>query len=347
MKTLPFVLLLLAARTALGLQADLSPVAPLPVCTHRGFTNAIALEDDVARAVIAPGIGRLVSFRLAARPSLLREDAAQDRGVSTDTNNWANYGGAWLWPAAQARWKEAFGSDWPPPRILDDLRWKATAWRRADGSQVCRLRADVGSPCNGRITRDFVLPRNQGRIEILQRIERIGPGDLPLCLWNIAQLADAEEIVLPVEAGTNLTALGFTPLPAGLLTTADAAVTIRVDQGTEHKVGSASARAWIAARRSNQVVLMRASPGPAQGTYPDGGSRVTLYTNKGLGYSEIETLSEETRLLPGQSLTNQVTMQLFDLPEAMTGGELARWLRERTGEVPPVAAPLSPDEAKP
>lgn len=339
------LLLLLGARTAPALQestADITPVAPLPFSTHRGFTNAIVLENDIVRAVIVPAVGRLVSLRLPGRPSLLREDRQQERGVSTDTNRWANYGGSWLWPSAQGRWKDAFGSDWPPPRVLDDVRWTGSAWRQADGGQVCRLRADIGSPCNGRITRDFILARDSGRMDIVQRIERIGPGSLPLCLWNVTQIAEPDEVVLPEESGTPIQTLGFSPVEDRLVARCEGAVAILVAEGSEHKVGSSSPRSWIAARRDTQVVLMKAGPGDRPGTYPDGNSRVTAYANKGLGYAEIETLSEELPLLPGQTLTNSVSLQIYQLVTPLSGCGLAKWLRERTGEVETPAFPVGP-----
>lgn len=339
----PAALLVLALgllpAAALQETADITPVAPLPVSTHRGFTNAIVLENDIVRVVVVPEIGRIVSLRLPGRPSLLREDAAQDRGLSTDTNIWANYGGLWLWPAAQARWKESFGTDWPPPRPLDDVRWTGSAWRRADGGQVCRLRAEIGTPCNGRITRDIVLLRNSGLVDIAQRVERVGPGQLPLSLWNLAQIAGPDEVILPEDAGKPIRTLGFAPVEDRLLTRCDGTVSIRVGEGTEHKVGSASPRSWIAARRDGQILLMQASPGDRPGPYPDGDSRVTVYANKGLGYAEIETLSEELPLLPGQVLTNRVTLQAFQLVTPLRGCELARWLRERVGELEAPAAP--------
>ena len=59
-----------------------------------------------------------------------------------------------------------------------------------------------------------------------------------------------------------------------------------------------------------------------------------MFSCKALGYTEIETLSEERSLAPGESLTNTLTMELFRAPTALGGCALATWVRQLMGELP-------------
>ena len=109
---------------------------------------------------------------------------------------------------------------------------------------------------------------------------------------------------------------------------------VAVREGTEHKIGSRSPRSWIAARKGRQVLLLTARPGDAAAPYPDGGCRLEMYTNKGLGYTEIETLGPERSLRPGEAITNTVILEVHAAAAPVEGTALAAWCRQLVGEVP-------------
>ena len=121
----------------------------------------------------------------------------------------------------------------------------------------------------------------------------------------------------------------------------DETVEVNIGAGTEHKLGSDSTRAWIAGERDGVVLLERAST-EATGDYPDQGSRVTLYANTGLGYTEIETLSPEVLLKPGETLENTLTMEVFAVAGTNDACFLSDSLRMRLGEKRP--QPIRPAE---
>ena len=83
----------------------------------------------------------------------------------------------------------------------------------------------------------------------------------------------------------------------------------RVSPGAETKLGSDSPRGWIAAAKGTNLVFESVA-NSATGDYPDGGSVVEVYSNQGLGYSEIETLSPELVLAPGTVLENVLRIEL-------------------------------------
>ena len=132
--------------------------------------------------------------------------------------------------------------------------------------------------------------------------------------------------------------LDFGPPATNLLTrTADGVLLLDVQNGTEHKLGSDSPRGWIAAQRGHVLMVERAETRYPGGPFPDGGCRVELYANSGLGYTEIETLSEERKLLPGEALENTLTMSFHHVEAGLDDQALAQRVREATGEatIPP------------
>lgn len=328
-----FVLFACAARGQVSGNEASAPASPIAAVSYRGFTNAIALQNEFLRAVIVPQIGRLMEIELLDSESPLRADTMLDKGKSGETNSWPNYGGSWLWPAAQNRWQEQFGHNWPPPSF-DEMDWTASAWHRADGSSFCRLQLDIGAPLHVRVTREFLLPKNSAKLQMSQRIDRVLESKMPVALWNVAQIGHADEVVMPLDAGANLVPMYDTHIDPKFITACSNAVVIDPREIGENKVGSTSPRSWIAGRKGNLVLILSAKPGDASGNFPEGGCRVQMFTSKPLGYSEIETLSEERALAPGETVANTVTMELFRAPAPVSGCALATWVEQLLGEIP-------------
>ena len=74
-------------------------------------------------------------------------------------------------------------------------------------------------------------------------------------------------------------------------------------------------------------VVFEAVANSAAGDYPDGGCVVEVYSNQGLGYSEIETLSPELNLEPGTVLENVLRIQLATTDAPLAACPLADALR--------------------
>jgi len=312
-----------------------APVSIIETSPYRGFTNAIVLQNDYLRAVILPSIGRLMEIRLLDSENPLRSAAILDKGRSSDTNTWPNDGGNWVWPAGQSGWPDAFGRGHPPP-VFDSpaSEWTASAWKRADGAQFCRLQVSVGEPMHVRVTREFLLSKKSARLEISQRIDRVLESKLPVTIRTVTQLTRADEVVLPLDAGTDLIAADKKPVPPGCVVTCSNAAVINTRDVVETKAGSASPRNWIAGRKGNLVLILTVRPDNAAGAYPDKGCRVEMFTNKGLGYTELETRSEERALAPGETAANTITLAIYRAPEPLSGCEFAKWTMQLIGEIP-------------
>ena len=325
--------LCLAALPVFAEPAPPPPVAPVPPTEFRGWTHAFRIQNDQAEAVFVPAVGRLVHFARRDGASPLRLEPALAGKTPAAGETFFNVGGDWFWPVSQARWPAlaADGKDWPPPAVLgDETPWTCSAWTDADGAPCVQFVRRYGAPLNVEATRLFRLEPTSAVLVVRQRLERTAPSEIPVVLWNVSQIAQAEQIALPTEKNSafrgGLKALmGRLPPRKQLARCGDAAV-YRVSPGAETKLGSDSPRGWIAAARGTDVVF-EAVANTVAGTYPDGGCVVEVYSNQGLGYSEIETLSPELDLEPGTVLENVLRIQLASTEAPLAACPLADAVR--------------------
>lgn len=291
------------------------PVAPILPVEYLGWTNVYRLQNECAEAVFVPAIGRLVHFAPLHGASPFRLEPTLQGKTPPENERFFNIGGDWLWPVSQARWAVLAedGKDWPPPALLADLPWSCSAWTDADGVQCAQLTREYGAPLHIRVSRRFCLAPDSASLVVQQSIERTAPSDIPVVLWNISQIAQAEHIVLPVEKTSKfrggLKALMGRKPSRKLLAACDGAAVYRVSPGAETKLGSDSLQGWIAAAKTTNIIFESVANTSA-GDYPDGGCIVEVYSNHGLGYSEIETLSPELDLEPGTVLENTLRIEL-------------------------------------
>ncbi len=338
------VVCLAAPMTAMAQQAaaadDDVPVAPIAPIEYRGWTNAYRLRNDTVTLVMVPDIGRIVHWGYAGETNLFRldSDLLGRRTDPDDPVTWHNFGGDWIWPVAQSNWPLFQEGDWPPSRLLDGRPWSGRAWRSADGSLYAMMTQEYDEPLNIKVTRTFRLNRTNAAVSIRQRIERTGPSEIPVTLWNISQVRDAEWVVIPVDADSAFPG-GIKPLKFDApgeehLDSCDETIVYNAQVGGEHKIGSDSERYWIAAVRNGTVLFERVEEREVlRGVYPDDGCRIEMYANRGLGYAEIETLSEERYLKVGESLENTLHMHLYRVSPELESCAVADAVRILIGEV--------------
>ena len=313
------------------------PVSPIPAADFFGWTNAFHLQNERVAAVLVPAIGRLVHFAPREGESLFRLDATLGGQTPAADTRFFNVGGDWLWPVAQSRWRTLAedGTDWPPPPLLADRPWQGSAWIDAEGAPCALLTREYGAPLSILVSRLFRLDPASDALVIRQRIERTAPSEIPVVLWNISQIARAEQIILPVDPESGfrggLKALMGRKPPRRQLAACQKAAVYRVGPGAETKLGSDSPAGWIAAARGTNLVVETVA-NPAEGAYPDGGCVVEVYSNEGLGYSEIETLSPEIALAPGTVLENTLRIVLATTDKPLRGCAVAKAVQALAGK---------------
>ena len=310
------------------------PVAPILPGSNEGWNPSYRLENSFLRAVIVPSIGRLVFFGPPDGPNALRIDPNL-RGKSPDAEDrFFNVGGNWVWPVAQSRWKDISpdGADWPPPAPLADRPWNASAWTDAEGAQCGLLSREYGAPIFVKVSRLFRLDPESDFLVVRQCIERTAPSVVPVSLWTISQTDWADQIALPVDPSSKfprgIATLIGNDSPGQLSLFGDVAVFQSASPG-ETKLGSDSARGWIAAARGSNVLLMAllGPSAPKNSSFPDGGCVVELFANPKLRYSEIETLGPELDLAPGTVVENSFRLSLHALPGIVDAESFASQMR--------------------
>ena len=340
-----FAVIVLTASIATAQSGDNAgvPVEPIRTLTFEGWTNAFELQNPALAIVVVPSIGRIAKISYKGGDNFFRLDT----GLKDNGGIWNNYGGDWIWPVAQSRWTAMAKSDWPPPSPLAEKPWTGTAWKDADGTLCCQMAREYGEPVNIKVSRLIKLDKETARFTIRQRIERTVTSELPVVLWNISQIAGASRVVIPqgpdsmFEKGVK--ALLFAMPDDKNLTSCGHALVYDATEG-EHKLCSDSKRSWIAAQKGGVVIVERATSEDTEGTHPDGGCAVEMYSTAGLGYSEIETLSVEKKLLPGESLQNLITVDLLEAGSALSACELADVICATLGETPEIQPPAAPAE---
>lgn len=124
-------------------------------------------------------------------------------------------------------------------------------------------------------------------------------------LWSYARWQDPRYVI-----GDSLVQVDHRSVPA-------ACPSESRRRSDESKIGVDSSQGW-AAYLNGGVLYLKQFEHVADGTYPDGGSTVEVYSNA--EFLELENLSPLSTLAPGESLTYSEQWTLF-APIALNGDE--------------------------
>ena len=301
------------------------PLAPSP---FRGYPEAYVLHNARVHAVVVPSLFRLVFLAPSAdAPNLLRLDSAlADTGAlppdPATAPGFFNIGGDWVWPVAQSNWP-AFSpnaSDWPPPPALADGPSTVEAWVDGDGTQHVNLIREYPPPVSATLERTFILSSDASHLECEQvlypSVFDEEENDLPLALWHISQVTNPDKIHFVVPTPD------FTPaVMAGTLVPGSFVVDSEW-QGTFFGGTPLGRPATYTPPPSSEVKLFLPTSSLSART-PNGFFTVTieettpdfhaeLYSNTGLGYAELETVTPDSSSVPHVStLANTLVYCVF------------------------------------
>jgi len=283
-----------------------SPIqAPIPLQQWNGWSNCCLLANGRLKLIVVPAVGRIMHLSADGSPNLLR--AAPPPPTRTA---WPNCGGEWIWPVTQERWKAVWGAEWPPPREVAGWDWDSRAKQAGDGTVYCTLRRRFPAPINVEVERVISLPHTGTTVIIRQKITRLAESRVPVAAWNLVQVARPDNLYLPTTSHSRFPQ-GFRVLmgrlPRELLHRHAEGLSF-ICRAAEFKVGTDSIQSWAAARKDNLLITLRQTAASAEGPWPDGGCHAEIYYNSGLGYAELETLTPEVLLKPGESLTAEIAV---------------------------------------
>ena len=273
-------------------------IAPIP---FRGYSEAFILHNNHIHAVVVPSISRLVFLSNAPdAPNILRFDPTlADAGATPPTPSSApdffNIGGDWVWPVLQTRWPSFCpnGSDWPPPPALVDAPSTASSWTDSRGAQHVLLTRHYSAPVYATLTREFILSPNSYMLYCKQILSRDpdSPSDVPpLSLWHISQVANPVSITFPVPSADFTPTILSGALPSDSFAIKSLYATYTPPPSSEVKL-SLPDSALTAEVPSGALLIDASKPFHAE-----------LYSNTGLGYAELETITPEAN-----TISNKIT----------------------------------------
>ena len=165
------------------------------------------------------------------------------------------------------------------------------------------------------------------------------PGDMQMVICGEAH--DRGTNAAPITASSPSPTGGEGRLPAEALAKAEgdgsnappypAVLVLSCDGPGDRKLGSDSRRAWVAVQKGNMLLIERVVRQPA-GAFPDGGCAAEVYARADAGYADIQLVSPEKDLKPGERLENEIEVECRVLALDPDPCKAAQALRQILGE---------------
>jgi hypothetical protein len=317
------VFLFLGCGSVFGLMsAEGESYVKVESVNFHGWEGSISIDNGRLKVVVVPEIGRIMFFGPPGGPNLLWTQSElfgerlPDTGPALENDQpvWLNFGGDKVWPTEESLFPAVNGRAWPPDHFFDGARFGAT--QLEDGVEIT---SPVSDYCGARLVRRIRLRRDRPELEIEQRILKVrdvpgtGLDPLPLTIWEVTQIRPPEVVLIPlVPAGATFEPVHvfpFEPRAQNNLKRFPGVAAFFPSSGFAQKVGTRGDLALAAVLGSHVIVQeFRREPG---GDYPDEDLSVEVYSSP--DYTEMELLSPQRRLRPGDSMTFAVSWKLMDL----------------------------------
>lgn len=265
-----------------------------------GWNDAVVMKNPVAAVVIVPSIGRVMNFSLldkTGQPTegpLWNNRAMDGKPVEPASQQWGNFGGDKSWPELQADWPTIEKRGWPPPTGFD----AAVDSVEIDGDSVT-LTTPVDASYGIRERRVIRLDKTAPVMTIVTTYEKVSGDPVKTGIWTITQLISPENVYAEIPA-KSVFENGYTNLsPAPLFDVEREADRVRVRRDPAKSTKMGTGGNWLlwtgADADGNRLSLKieRTSTPPADGEWPDKGTRLNVYTNPDRGgqpYVEMEVM---------------------------------------------------------
>jgi len=286
--------------------SSLAKVTITPI-NYRGWTDALALDNGKAAAVVVPSIGRVMQFGIKGDEGVFWENAklygqlADVRLPVWASKDWINFGGDKAWPAPEGDWAPVTGrKGWRPPPGFDGMPYDASI----KGGTVV-LQSNVDPFYGVSVRRRIELHPSKAELTItttflLEQGEPIATG-----VWVVTQLRHPLGLFAPARNRSTFPE-GFTVLGQGVppsLIISNRLLSLTRATNAAYKIGLDTDRLlWVGAKQT----LLIESPRQTGGKYPDQGSNAEIYTNPDpLPYIELEMLGPLTALKKGKTITHR------------------------------------------
>ena len=225
-----------------------------------------------------------------------------------------------------------------------DAIWSGPYQATALGRAGLRLTSAPDAALGLQVVKELGIDPERGTLEVVGRMRNTAKGELSYCFWDRTLCEVGGYTLIPMNPKSKFKAgwvRGTRKGPALWAYDGDApqhpsmkamdGVLVVKTGGPEQKVGTDTMDGWIAYARG-KVLYVKYFPTFPSGRYTDGGLTVAHYYNQNL--SELEPISPEVALKPGQEYVFPQMWAILPLEKEVSSFEEARRLADRLPKSP-------------
>ncbi len=304
--------------------------------TYSRWADALVMRGGDCRLVVVPSeAGRALNFSFNSENVLYENPVAVAGSLGTAARGF-NPGGAQCDVGPELRGIPAHPDLWLGP-------WLA----RTPRDYVIQVISGPELALGIQIDKEFTMDQDTGEVGVLQRMRNIVNSDVSFCLWDRTLCQGGGFALLPAGRKSQFKSRwsirrgtpgdwrydGDRPADARARLLNDVLVVQArgLPESRELKVGTDSDAGWIAYARGRILFVKYFPVFPKQG-YTDGGNTVEFYCDERV--AELEPLSPEVGLKPGQEYIFPGKWLLIGLPEEVTTHDKARALVKKIPKSP-------------
>lgn len=300
--------------------------------SYMKWHNSLYLEgDDVnSVAIVVPAIGGRITFYGYGTDNIIYENPASAGKLLATSPEGFVAGGYQCDLGPEIRGIPEHRNLWTGP-------W---SWS-ADKDHSVTVTSDPDPVTGMQLEKTMTLDAETGEMGLTQRMKNISDQEKSYCLWDRTLCKGGGFAFFPLKKKSRFPAKwsvrrsvdgkysydGVKPAADNVKVLDGVLVARTVGEAT--KVGADSDAGWIAYTRG-KLLFVKYFPYDSKGNYSDGGNSVELYFDRAV--AELEPLSPEVALKPGESYSFPEKWVLIQLKEEVTTFEQARALVKR---VPP------------
>ncbi|MBI2928558.1 MAG: hypothetical protein HYY24_23055 [Verrucomicrobia bacterium] len=297
--------------------------------SHFGWSDCLAMQGGGARVIVAPAVGgRIVHYGLNGQ-NILYELPGSEGKTLANTPEGLSVGG--------------YQCDVGPElRGLPDHKglWLGPYRGETPRNHTIRLTSEPDRNFGVQLEKEIIFDPQTGELGLTQTMKNITNKSIAFCLWDRTLCQGGGFAFFPLKKNSRFKA-GWSirktvsgkfvydgTKPVSPKVKILDGVLVAEATGESTKIGADSDAGWIAYARG-KVLFVKYYPYFERGNYSDGGNSVELYWDERV--AELEPLSPEDRLLPGNSYSFPEKWTLLPLTEEVTTHEQARAL---VGRIP-------------
>ncbi len=316
----------------MAMAAETNSLAPgVSFITFSGWEQALSLSGGDCRVVVVPAVGGRITYYSLNGDNILYEEPGSGGKTLAATPEGFPMGG--------------YQCDLGPelPAVADHKMLALGPWRwQTPRPHTVVLESAADSMLGLQMAKKIMIDPDSGEVGLEQRVMNVAKAPVNCCLWDRTLCKGEGYALVPLnkrslfKAGWSLarrdaagkSVYDANPRSNPRLRVLDH-VLVAETKGAALKVGADSDQGWIA-YTAGRLLLVKYYPVDPKGRYSDGGN--TVEVSWGEQRTELQPLSAEVTLKPGESHVFPEKWLLYDLPKSVSSFAEARALVKR---IPP------------